>query len=319
MTTTELIANKIQEILGSKYQIKPFSLFANDYVKPLQTVYGTAYDINYQAFEELENAIPVSVNMQETSPINSDVFYRTGILTLQFYVPIDALGKNGKAFCFFDDYERLRNELTRGKVTIFTYKNGDGTDVGQEEIENTYKAYFTLTEPTTDGMRHGSGAYGRLNYTVQGNVTILDESLSTGDDVTVEIDTGTQFAEFNNVTNLVISRDEQGNAVQNQGTTELETLPASRVHTVSFIVYDTDEDSAVEVLRNAVFGMEETVVEYSDAVTEWKKRETKIRLKYKDRITDEFWALMSASYNVGGKTSVGSFNVSFTRTTDGIQ
>lgn len=319
MTTVELISIKLQEILGSKYEVKPFSFFARDYIQPMNTPYGKVYDINYQTFEQMQNVIPVCVNMQETSPINSDFFYRTGILTLQFYVPVDALGrKDEKSFDFFGDYERLRKKLTDGRVTLITYKTEDVV-VGQEEIDKAYKAFFTLSEPTTDGAVQSTGAYRRMVYTVQGNVTVLDSDFRTGDDYIVEIFNGTDYVPFNNITNVVISRDEQGNAVQQEGTTDAMSPPASRVHSISFIVSDKDGDDAIEILRNAVFKMQEEYVQYVNPQSAAQRREMHIRLTDRESVLAEFWALLSSSYNVGGKTSVGSFSVSLTRTDDIIQ
>lgn len=315
MTTNELISIKLQEILGGAYLVKPFSLFSREYIKPLQTVYGTTYDINYQAFEEMQNTIPVCVNLQETSPINSTDFYRTGIITIQFFVPVDCIGSN-KSVNFFEDYGRLRAQLTKGRVPLITYKT-DGTPIaGQDEVENIYKSYFTLNEPTTDGAIHGTGVYRRMTFTVQGNVTVLEEGLRTGDDYTFEIFDGSKYVPFNNITNVVISRDEQGNAVQNEGTTAAMSPPVSRVHSASFIVTDKKGDDAIDILRSAVFEMKEKYVDYNSLLTESQEREVKIRLKTDGTVLSEFWAIMSASYNVGGKTSVGTYSVSLIRTDD---
>lgn len=319
MTTNELISNKLQEILGGAYLIKPFSLFAREYIKPLQTVYGTTYDINYQAFEEMKNIIPVCVNLQETSPINSTDFYRTGILTMQFFVPVDSIGGSNRSIDFFKDYERLRAELTESQVALITYKTDESPLPGQDEVETIYKAYFTLNEPTTDGSIHSTGAYRRMVFTVQGNVTVLEEGLRTGDDYSIEIFDGTKYVSFNNMTNVVISRDEQGNAVQNEGTTNAMSPPVSRVHSASFIVTDKKGDAAIDVIRKAVFEMKEEYVDYGQAQSEARRREAKIRIKDGETVLSEFWALLSASYNVGGKTSVGSYSVSLTRTDDLIQ
>lgn len=322
MTTVELISTKLQEILGAKYEVKPFSFFARDYIQPMTTPYGTVYDVKYQAFEEMQGIIPVCVNMQETSPINSDFFYRTGIMTLQFYVPINAIGRgDNKEFDFFGDYERLRAKLTDGRISLITFKTDGSVLPGQEEVDKIYKAYFTLTEPSTNGTVQGTGAYSRMVYTVQGNVTVLENELRTGDDYTIDIFDGNNYVPFNNITNVTIARDEQGNAVQNEGTTNAMTPPVSRVHSVSFVVSDKSDDLAVEILRNAVFKMQEKYVSYNTNIadTEAKQREMLIRIKDHESVLAEFWALLSASYNVGGKTSVGSFSVSLTRTEDIVQ
>ena len=322
MTTVELISTKLQEILGAKYEVKPYSFFAQDYIKPMTTPYGTAYDINYQAFEQMQNIIPVCVNLQETSPINSDFFYRTGIMTLQFYVPVDALGRgDNKEFDFFGDYERLRAKLTDGRISLITFKTDGSVLPGQEEVDKIYKSYFTLTEPSTDGAVQSTGAYRRMVYTVQGNVTVLENGLRTGDDYSIEIFDGTKYVPFNNITNVTIARDEQGNAVQNEGTTNAMSPPVSRVHSISFVVSDKDDDVAIAILRNAVFKMHEKYVPYNAqlADTEAKQREMRIRIKDSESVLAEFWALLTASYNVGGKTSVGSFSVSLTRTDDTVQ
>lgn len=317
MTTVELISTKLQELLGTKYAVKPFSLFSKEYIKPLQTPYGQTYDVNYQAFEEMKNIIPVCVNFQETSPINSGLFYRTGIMTIQFFVPIDALGRDDADFDFFGDYENLRTKLTNGKIALFTFKTDEEPLSGQQTVDKVYKAYFTLNEPTTDGAIHSTGAYRRMTYTVQGNATVLEDGLRTGDDYSVEIFNGEEYVPFSNLTSFVISRDEQGNAVQNEGTTAAMSPPVSRVHSISFIVSDKDGDAAVSILRKAVFKMPEEVI--GAGITNAQRREVKIKLKDVDGDLAEFWALLNASYNVGGNTSVGSFSVTLTRTDDELQ
>lgn len=326
MTATELIANKIQEILGAKYLVKPYALFARDYIQPYNTPYGKTYDINYQAFEEMQNTIPVSVLFQESTPINSDLYYRTGIFTVQFFVPVDAVSKKG-AVAFFDDYEHLRIELTNGRIVLSAELVNKGAEERPEYVSEWYKSYFTLGEPTTDGAIQSTGAYRRMVFTATGNATIVDKRFGTGDDYEITMfDDGGYTRSFKNITNLVISRDEQGNAVQNEGTTATRQPPVSRVHTISFTVNDTDDD-AVKVVRNAVFKMGEFPVDYEDtglnqAPNEQESREYLISLVYKgiagdandDQQLSTFFATMSATYTAPSTTSVGAFNVVFTRT-----
>lgn len=310
MTTTELVANKIQEILGERYDVKPFSFFARDYIKPMNTPYGKVYDIDYQVFEEMSRTVPVSVLVQETNPINSTMFYRTGILTAHFYVPVDAFGSDA-GFDFFADYERLRNTLTDGRLAFV-----DETDADNIKV---YKAYFTLAEPTTDGAVQSTGAYRRMLFTVQGNVTIADSAFRTGDEYDIAIFDGTQFVKFINPTNITVSRDEQGNAVQDEQTTAAQSPPVSRVHSVSFAISDVD-NGAVNVIRDAVLKMPEIVVGNATSQTEAQKREVKVRLiENGDEVLCEFWALLSADYTVANRTSVGSFSVTFTRSDDNTQ
>lgn len=320
MTTTELISIKLQEVLGSKYEVKPFSFFAKDYVQQMNTPYGKVYDVNYQAFEQMQNTIPVCVNIQETTPINSDVFYRTGIVTLQFYVPIDALGRDSdKPFDFFVDYERLREQLTDDRITILTYKaNEDNTVPGEEEVDKTYYAFMTLTEPSTDGAVQSTGAYKRMVYTVQGNITLYDGELRTGSDYSIDIWSGfntSRWYTFPNITNLTISRDEQGNSVMPEGTTLGMSPPVSRVHSVSFIVSDRNNSEAVALLRKAVFEMPEYITRSvtPSAQSGATERQVRVRIRYGDTQLVSFYALMSATYSVGGRSSVGSFSVSLTR------
>lgn len=310
MTTTELVANKIQEILGGNYNVKPYSFFARDYIKPMNTPYGKIYDIDYQAFEEMSRIVPVSVNFQETSPINSTTFYRTGIITAQFYVPVDALGQD-KGFNFFEDYEKLRNTLTDGRLAFI--------DEMSEDNIKLYKAYFTLTEPITDGAIQSTGAYRRMLFSVQGNLTLADSAFRTGDEYDVAIYNGKEFVKFDNITNLSVSRDEQGNAVQQEQTTAAQTPPVSRVHSVSFVVSDMDNE-AVNIIRDAVLKMPEFIATNALAQTEAQKREVKVRLiENGDEVLAEFWALLSADYTVANRTSVGSFSITFTRTDDNTQ
>lgn len=315
MTTTELVANKIQEILGGRYEVKAFSFFARDYIAPMTTPYGTLYDIKYQAFEQMQDIIPVSVNVQETSPINSPLFYRTGIVTVQFYVPVNALGKSG-SIDFFADFEHLRKELTDGRVLLL----GDLKDTDSDTSEyNDYIAYFTLAEPSTNGAVQNTGAFNRMVFISQGNVTITDNNFKTGDDYQVAIHDGENWQAFSNITNLNISRDTQGNSVQGTNTTNVQSPPVSRVHTLSFSVADTD-DPAVDIIRKAVFQMPEIIVENSNATTEAQAREVLVRLS--ESFGDgniEFWAVLTADYTVANKSSVGNFTVTLTRTDDNIQ
>ena len=168
MTLEERVINKLQEIIGDKYELNLGVAFDRRYTMPVATASGTAFDINYQAFDEKKDKIICVFTMQPTDyNVVPFLSYNTSY-TLQFWYALDNLKTDKFGVPIGDlpvdiyaDLERLRTALSNTTI----------------DFGGNIKGKMTFSEPAKSTTYDNTGTGKRGVLTVSGKINLTDKGI----------------------------------------------------------------------------------------------------------------------------------------------
>jgi hypothetical protein len=296
MTTTEIIKQRIQSLLGEQYAVFGNEAFGRKFTNPVQTPYGDRYDVNYQAFNEYKDKIIAVVTASEAAQYNTPYRLFQGTYNVQFWVPLDiikfnAMGQPLEApkFTFFTNMAALKTALTAE-----TYNVTDGSD--------TIKVYFTMGEPSLlSNTVDKSGAYDRVIYQVTGQVGLSHTNATTGENVRIAfyIDGANHY--LDNYTNLDINPNTESATVVRQAEMQLNQEEAAFGYSISF-----DVDDHLDTTNKALTLIENKVFKNTDV------GKVTVKIYKRSTLMNTFTAVFNASWSVSGKAGYGKYSVTLT-------
>ena len=242
---SEKVLIKLQAVLGDKYQRSLGNAFSRKFTNPDNN------DINFQAFESLENITPAVFTMQ---PANYNVApfmsYNTN-WELQFWCAIDNLkiDKNGTplevpAGNIFTDLETLRTTLA-GKITV----------------ETGLYARMTFSEPVIGTAMDKTGQYKRVVISVRGLINLTDKGKFASDTI-IKLGVAPSgggsdvFFEMKGITQRLFNFTADGISTHEQGQTMADIDGEALTNGVSFSYDDWDDSTnlAMALLRDIAKG-----------------------------------------------------------------
>ena len=309
MTKIELLANKIQEMLGNKYAIFPIYHFRKNYTEAKQVIengnVGYAVYTNSQYGDFRKNKIVGILQIENPSRSNVNFYHLTGSYKIEFSVPrnIWKTNKNGQLiepipFDFQNEIETFANSVINSTITVSSSLRCKMT-MGE--------ALYITTE--TDGEFE----YDIMR--VSGQI-VLTSGAKFGSDYTVEFkvgSTGDGYVALDDIISYSESNDVNSNAIQKQGKMKTEQNPVQSgwVATVQI-----DDITTTNLARTFIYGViHNNTEEINPTGTSKKlKREIPVRITSPHGQTHSFNAIMSIDFR---STSNGTGTYVVTLTDDG--
>lgn len=168
MTLEERVINKLQDIIGDKYELNLGVAFDRRYTMPVATASGTAFDINYQAFDEKKDKIICVFTMQPTDyNVVPFLNYNTSY-TLQLWYALDNL-KTDKFGVPIGD---LPVDIYADLKSLRTALSNTTIDFG-----GSIKGKMTFSEPAKSTTYDNTGTGKRGVLTVSGKINLSDDAI----------------------------------------------------------------------------------------------------------------------------------------------
>lgn len=234
---SNLVVDKIQEILGNKYRIYLSNAFARKFTNAVNK------DINYQTFDEYAEIIPGVFTMMPTSyNVAPFLSYNTSY-ELSLWCPLDNVKVDANGVIIdevphnvYDDLETLRTTLSNTTIAF----------------SDTIRGKMTFSEPVAGTSIDNTGAYKRVVVSVRGLINLTDKG-NYGSDTVIKIGlvpTGSTepiFYEMKGITSRSFGTTNDGITSQEQGKQLPDTDAQSSGNSFTFS-YDNYEDSTNPVL-----------------------------------------------------------------------
>jgi hypothetical protein len=301
MSSTQIISDKFQELLGDKYKVLPFAQLQLDYTTAVRNCDGDNigyYQVYNDKFTKLrQDKIIGIVTISAPTRANADFYYLTSSYSIDFSVPTnnqfrDANGNlvQEPKFTFFEDIENLIDKVINKKLTV-----GDKF------------CKLTITEPTFKGKEtDGENEY--AIFTISGIIVISDKA-NFGSDYKVELNIDGEYVELDGINTYNELLNTDGNAISKQCQIKLEQNVAqtSWVLTVSLDDVQTENKARLKLYDMVHMNIE---IINSNATTEALKRKLPVRITTPSG-TREFNALLSMTFGTT-MNGIGSFDISFT-------
>jgi hypothetical protein len=324
MNSVELFAQKIQSILGSQYKLLPYHQFINSFAKPIETPYGEAYTIDYQALKEDNDKIIAIAKLTPQSIPDLPYIAESYNFEITFSVPfgLNKVDENGTLletppFNFFADYDRLKAAVKDTKILFY-----DEYNATTNTYAKTYKGRVALS-PIPEYFAKEKN---RILWLARGNFQISNTTVGTGDDVKVcfAFKNGGAYVEyfFDNITGLNIGADTKASENQKEGNLGGEQDVSAINHGVSFAVDDVvgSTDLAMQCVRDKAF---KNLITLSGNETDddlQKKVRTRI---YKDiggtnTLMLDFWASLSVEYRAASEAAYAAYVVTLVNDQKGV-
>jgi len=331
MIVSQLLADKIQSILGAQYKVVPFHIYIDSYAKPNETQYGEVYTIDYQAFKEDRDIIPVIVKTTPLAISSLPYVAKACNYEITFSVPLNVIERdengavlNTPEFDFFGDYNSLQAAVNNTKLTF-----NDEYDEDTDTYLKTYKGHMSISEPEFGGKEIDKSD--RILWIVKGNIDISDTTIGMGEDVQIKLafkNTSSVYVEyaFDNITDLTVSSDLNANENQFSESLGAEKEISTKSQGISFTVDDviTATDLAMQCVRNKAFVNSDILSANETDVRLQKKVRVKV-YKYDYNLATpayalikDFWAVMTSEYIAASETSYASYKVSLSNDEKGV-
>lgn len=297
MTSIEFLTEILQEILGAQYMVRANHAFQQEFIKPMQTPYGTSYDVDYQAFAEHSDTIIAVVETRPLEASSAPYILENSTYTVSFWVPVDVIPAKPEEVARFDfngDMEKLRSEVKNKAL----YRTENGVD---------YRAFLSIGEPylaSTQAER--SGAYMRVVMQVAGNISIAESAVRSGEEIRIVFVRGETEFSVENPLNLSVGATTSANQIQAGDSVQAEQNVAIVAQAISFAVDDWTENPALAIIEEKAW--KNTPVLSPDEEGD-KKYKILTRLYKGETLMREFWGILEAQYTVSGKTGYGRYTV----------
>lgn len=300
MNAVEIIANKFQDLLGSKYIIIPMAKLQLEYTTVRQVDYGNnvEYVNSYNdKFTEISTKKTIGIlNLQNPERANVDFYYITTNYTLEFRVLTNqAIIKDGEVesdFTFFSDIENLISNVINKKI----------------EFATDYYGKLSVGEPTFIG-KENDGENEFAIFRVSGSIVISDNA-NFGSEYKVEFKIGEEYVELDDINSYTENNENDNNAIINQGTTKVKQNLAQLgwVATISI-----DDKTSTNLARNLIYG----IIHLNKEIINENAPNIRLERKQRVRITSPYGDihLFDAIMNIGFRTSkngVGTYVISLT-------
>jgi hypothetical protein len=303
MLTAEILANKIQDILGSQYKILIDHAFNRHYTRAVNTPYGNMPDVDFKKLDDFADLI-IGVLSVNTGALPSTAYrLASGMYDLLFWVPVDInfADKSGQLikppeFNFYGDMERLI-EAVKGKTFLI-----DGN-----------KVVISVSEPFLQSANIDATAkYKRLTFKVSGNFSVSDEKVTTGGDITIRFQTGAnKYTNLTEIYAFTIGSTTDANAVLDAASIPVNQSVSQAVRGVKFGISDAETPETAEafaILKNKAFGNSAAISEW--VITDTKKRNMiHIDVLKRGAVLASFWGTLSVQFAVSDKFGFGAYEV----------
>jgi hypothetical protein len=319
MTAAEILALKFQSVLGAKYLVYVNHAFQKEFTNPVQTPYGIAYDVNYQAFDQYVDKIVAMVNVNQTDLASLSYRLDVGTYSIDFWLPVDFIKRSADGslieppkFTFHADAAALKTALTGGAVSLHE-PNIDPVTFVDSGVD--YPAYFTVSDPTMQSaVAESAGAYKRVVMRITGQFNFADSNLKTGNEIEIRVNWnfgGISREEiFKNISNLQIIAGTEPNDISTAGELKQQLKAAMANYSVSFDVDDFTEDGNGRALLAQRVFFNNTVLQNN--LTSSRRNKAQVSIRVQGITVRTFWAILSATYTSASKSTYGRFSVTLT-------
>lgn len=303
MNTSEIISNKIEQLLGDNYKVFPISHFNKNFTEARECIengnigYVRLPNSDYGTFRK--NRVVGVLTLGTPSRANADIFYLSSTYNIDFSVPrnIEVTNKYGdltkeNAFNFNEDIDALINTTINNNI----------------EFEDDYKGRITISEPTYL-LNETDGEFTYDIMRVTGQIVISDKA-SFGGDYKVEFNIDGEYVELDSVNsyNEVLTTD--GNAIARQGQAKIEQNLAQSGWACTFSIDDyLSENKARLKLYDIIHNNLEIINPNADS--EALKRKLPVRTTTPSGSSREFNAIVGITFSTT-RNGVGTYDISLT-------
>lgn len=300
MNAVEIVANKFQDLLGSKYIIIPMAKLQLEYTTARQVDYGEniGYVNSYNdRFTEISTKKTVGIlNLQNPERANADFYYITTNYTLEFRVLTNqAILKNGEVesdFTFFNDIENMILSVINKEI----------------EFTSGYYGKLSIGEPIFIG-KENDGENEFAIFKISGSIVISDNA-NFGSKYKIEFKIGEDYVELDDVNSYSENNDNDNNAILEQGTTKVRQNLAQLGWVATFSI---DDKNSTNLARNLIYRIihlnKEIINENAPNIRLERKQRVRITSPYGD--IHLFDAIMNINFKTA-KNGVGTYVVSLT-------
>lgn len=306
MNTLELVANKIQSILGNKYAIIPFAKLQTNYTEAREVIDGDNHGYANQyndAFTELSKRKTIGImTFQGSNRANASYYYLASDYSIQFRVATNTT--ISKLIAIKTNEQGIEQKIERtGNITFFN----DIENLTDEIINNTlnigdYRAKLTVNEPIFRGKEF-DGELEFAIFEVGGRIVIGDNQVF-GSDGKIEFLIAGNYVELDNVNNYTETLDNNGVLIMEEGSTKGKQGSAQTGWVCSFSI------DAVRTENLARLKIYEIIHLNKEIIDENSDKPRKLRVKITSPYGDVhiFDALVSITYT-STKNGVPSYNI----------
>ena len=303
MLASEIITNKLQELLGNKYALFPISHFNKNYTEARAINengnFGYARFNTSEYGEFRKDKIVGVVTLSNPVRSNVDFYYMTTNYQIDFSVPVNTqiTNRNGvlidaPEFNFEADIDNLTGIITNKELNF----------------NDTIKGKMTMSEPSYV-MNETDGEYNYEIMRVSGLVVLTDKG-SFGGNYKVEININGEYVEVDDITSFGTMYDVNSNAIQKQGKMRTEQNPVQSGWVATFTIDDIITNNAARNVLYSIIHENKEIINES-ALTEKLKRELPVRITTPHNNIHEFNAVVSISFQTT-RNGNGSYVVTLT-------
>jgi len=307
MAISEILSNKLEELLGSNYKLFPISRFNRNYTEAREyregenVGYANVYNSDYGTLRK-DKVVGV-VSMTNAIRNNSASYYLSSAYSIEFSIPrnIELKDKYDNyieqpALDFEGDIDSLIDSILNQKI----------------QLDQTYSAKMTMSEPTYVAVET-DGEFTYEIMRVNGNIIITD-SATFGSDYSVKMlinDNGNySYVALDDVNSFNELTNTSNNAISKEGKVKLEQnlSQSGWVCTCSIDDFETTNKARKKIYE--IVHQNKEIINPSES-TENAKRRQRVKITSPHGDIHLFDAIVDIDFHTT-KNGNGSYDISFT-------